>query len=164
MDKLSEIEALANKKGLILKIQVRKVLGLNLFRLLIAEMISKEKIQIWGEIKGWTYPSKHGLQLDTMRVMRDSPTFVGELIWAGVAAWRLTETKCKKARLLAIYDDEGMNKKLVRYFRGKGFTKTKEVKSGLFDLFLRITWGGAGTLMVGDCKDIYKKALKKISL
>ena len=54
--------------------------------------------------------------------------------------------------------------KLVRYFKIIGFKNVKEVGSSPTDLFLRLVWGGAGTLMKGDCLQILKKTEKKLSL
>tara|TARA_Y100001970_G_scaffold294273_1_gene449604 strand:- start:8526 stop:9017 length:492 start_codon:yes stop_codon:yes gene_type:complete len=162
MNKLLNVKNLIEKKGLILKIQIRRFWGLSFFRIIIAELITPDRIQIWGEIKGWNYPRKTGLQLDTMRVMKNAPSGVGMMIWASVAAWTLTETSSKEARLLAIYDNEGSNQKLTRYFRKTGFVKIKEVGSTPSDLFLRIVWGGAGTLMKGSCDQIYQDSIKNI--
>ena len=76
---------------------------------------------------------------------------------------RYLNDKYKKARLLAIYDTEGYSKKLVRYFKIIGFKIVKEVASSPTDLFLRLVWGGAGTLMKGDCSQILNKIAKKLS-
>jgi len=40
----------------------------------------------------------------------------------------------------------------------------KEVGSSPVDLLLRLVWGGAGTLMNGECISILKKLEKKLSL
>ena len=69
-----------------------------------------------------------------------------------------------KVRLLAIFDSEGYSKKLVRYFKLIGFIVVKEVGSSPGDLLLRLVWGGAGTLMNGECISILKKLEKKLSL
>ena len=69
-----------------------------------------------------------------------------------------------KVRLLAIFDSEGYSKKLVRYFRLIGFKIVKEVGSSPLDLLLRLVWGGAGTLMTGECISILRKLEKKLSL
>ena len=69
-----------------------------------------------------------------------------------------------KVRLLAIFDSEGYSKKLVRYFKLIGFRIVKEVGSSPVDLLLRLVWGGAGTLMNGECISILKRLEKKISL
>ena len=79
-------------------------------------------------------------------------------------AWSIEKKSSVKARLLAIYDSEGYSKKLVRYFKFIGFSTVKEVGSSPADLFLRLVWGGAGTLMKGDCIHILKKIEKKLPL
>ena len=157
---VNQLQRIAESKNLTIKIQVREVLGLKIFRIIVAQ-VNNNSVKIWGEIKGWTLPVRDGLQLDTLRILNGSPKFVSELIWATTMAWALEKTKCKFARLLAIYDSEGYSKKLVRYFRLIGFTFIKEVGSSPSDLFLRLIWGGAGTLMKGDCSKILKKLEKK---
>ena len=44
------------------------------------------------------------------------------------------------------------------------FKIVKEVGSSPVDLLLRLVWGGAGTLMNGDCISILKKLEKKLSI
>ena len=154
--KIKDLENISESLGLTIKIQVRDSLGFKFFRIVIAT-IKNNSVKIWGEMKGWTFSSKNGLQLDTLRILNDSPQFVSELIWATTMAWALEQTDSNKARLLAIYDEEGYNKKLTRYFRMIGFVLVKEVGSSPLDLFLRLVWGGAGTLMKGDCSEILTK-------
>ena len=161
--KVEELEKIASSIGLLIKIQVRDTLGLCFFRIVIAEQ-KDNKIKIWGEMKGWTYLNKQGIQLDTLRILSKSPSFVSELIWATTMAWGIEKKSSNKARLLAIYDSEGYSKKLVRYFKLIGFKIVKEVGSNPVDLFLRLVWGGAGTLMNGECISILKKLEKKLSL
>jgi len=115
-------------------------------------------------MKGWTYLNKQGIQLDTLRILSKSPSFVSELIWATTMAWAIEKKSSNKARLLAIFDREGYSKKLVRYFKLIGFRIVKEVGSSPADLLLRLVWGGAGTLMNGECISILKKHEKKLSL
>tara|TARA_Y100001933_G_scaffold1510_1_gene1387 strand:+ start:123 stop:632 length:510 start_codon:yes stop_codon:yes gene_type:complete len=158
---INQIQRFADSQNLTIKIQVREFLGLKIFRIIVAQ-INNNSVKIWGEIKGWTIPTRNGLQLDTLRILNDSPKFVSELIWATTMAWALEKTTCKFARLLAIYDSEGYSKKLVRYFRFIGFTFIKEVGASPSDLILRLIWGGAGTLMKGDCLKILKKLEKKL--
>ena len=76
-------------------------------------------------------------------------------------SWALEKTSCRFAKLLAIYDDDGYSKKLVRYFKLNGFSVIKEVGSSFPDLFRRIIWGGAGTLMKGKCSEILDRIEKK---
>ena len=157
---IDSLEELAKSLNLTIKIQIREVLGLKFFRIVVAR-ITNNYVKIFGEIKGWTIPNKNGLQLDTLRILRDSPEYVSELIWATAMAWALEQTICENARLLAIYDEEGYSKKLVRYFRLVGFTVIKEVGASPSDLLLRLIWGGAGTLMKGNCKKILNKLDEK---
>ena len=158
---INQIQAYAESIGLIIKIQLRETLGFNLFRIVVAEQ-NNDAVKIWAEMKGWTYPNKNGLQLDTLRILSNAPQFVSELIWATTMSWALEKTMCKNARLLAIYDDAGYSKKLVRYFRLIGFNIIREVGSNPPDILLRLIWGGAGTLMKGNCSSILKRIEKKL--
>ncbi len=158
--RIVRLETIAKSVGLIIKIQMRETLGLNFFRIVVAKQ-DNNFVKIYGEMKGWTLPSKNGLQLDTLKVLKNSPPLVSELIWATTMAWALENTSCKSARLLAIYDQEGYSRKLVRYFRKIGFIITREVGSSPNDLFLRLIWGGAGTLMKGECGQILSKLENK---
>ena len=160
--KVEELEKLASTIGLLIKIQVRETLGLCFFRIVIAEQ-KDNIIKIWAEMKGWTYLNKQGIQLDTLRILSKSPAFVSELIWGTTMAWAIEKKSSNKARLLAIFDSEGYSKKLVRYFKLIGFKIIKEVGSSPVDLLLRLVWGGAGTLMTGECDSILKKLEKKLS-
>ena len=161
--RVEELQNIAFSLGLIIKIQVRETLGLCFFKIVIAEQ-KDNIVKIWGEMKGWTYFNKQGIQLDTLRILSNSPPFVSELIWASTMAWAIEMKVSKIARLLAIYDTEGYSKKLVRYFKIIGFEVVKEVGSGPIDLFLRLIWGGAGTLMRGDCSFVLNNMKKKLSL
>tara|TARA_B100001029_G_C14828271_1_gene321537 strand:- start:82 stop:570 length:489 start_codon:yes stop_codon:yes gene_type:complete len=158
---VAAIESIGESLGLTIKIQLREALGFNFFRIVVATQ-EKSSVKIWGELKGWTIPLLNGLNLDTMRVVKQSPPYVSELIWATTMAWAIERTSCRFARLLAIYDDEGYSKKLVRYFRLLGFNVVKEVGSSPADLLLRLIWGGAGTLMKGDCSKILDRLIKKL--
>ena len=133
--KVEELEKLAVTIGLLIKIQVRETLGLCFFKIVIAEQ-KDNIIKIWGEMKGWTYLNKQGIQLDTLRILNKSPAFVSELIWATTMAWAIEKKSSNKARLLAIFDSEGYSKKLVRYFKLIGVKIVKEVGSSPVDLLL----------------------------
>ena len=115
-------------------------------------------------MKGWTYLNKKGIQIDTLSILSKAHYLVSELIWSPNMAWAIEKKSSKKARLLAIFDSEGYSKKLVRYFNLIGFKIVKEVGSSPVDLLLRLVWGGAGTLMNGECISILKKLEKKLSL
>ena len=112
--------------------------------------------RLLGELSA--YPAISGLQLDTMRVLPSSPTGVGDLIWAATMAWALESTPCRRARLLAIRDDDRQHRRLVRYFRQRGFTPVREVAAAPADLPLRLIWGGAGVLMCADCGSVLTRS------
>ncbi len=156
---LLELEEQASKQGLLLRLQVRKPLGLWTLRLVVATQSEEYKIKILGEMKAWAYNSEKGLQLDTMQVREGAPACIGHLIWASSMAWALESTPCKKARLLAIYDDDYQHRVLIRYFKKRGFISIKQVGSSFVDLPLRLVWGGAGNLMLANCNELYKKSI-----
>tara|TARA_Y100001968_G_scaffold161721_1_gene147928 strand:+ start:25207 stop:25731 length:525 start_codon:yes stop_codon:yes gene_type:complete len=153
---LFDLEKKAAEAGYLLRIQVRRPLNLWSFKVVVAETLEADKVKILGEMKGWAYYSKTGLQLDTMRVLQGAPSGVGHLIWAATMAWALEMTPCKKARLLAIFDDDSQHSRLTNYFSKRKFHLVREVRSSLFDLPLRLIWGGAGSLMLGDCAEVFK--------
>ena len=151
---LDDLEREAFKSGLILRLQVRRPFNIWALKLVVAQKLQDEKIQILGEMKAWAYSGVNGLQLDTIRVRPDAPRGVGHLIWLSTMVWALENTPCKRARLLAIRDESKQHSILVRYFLGRGFKAFREVGSSPFDLYLRMIWGGAGLLMVGECKKV----------
>ena len=157
---LSLLEKEASDRGLLLRIQVRRPLNFWSIRLVVGEIISKDKIQLWGEMKGWAYQNTKGLQLDTMKVAKNAKSRVGDLIWAATMAWALEETPCRSARLLAIYDENNQHKILQRYFRRRGFNNVRTVGSSPLDLPLRLVWGGAGAFMVGNCKTVLERSYR----
>ena len=155
---LADLEADARERGLLLRIKLNRPLGLWALRLVVASRQSDGPAQLLGELKGWAYPAISGLQLDTMRVLPSSPTGVGDLIWAATMAWALESTPCRRARLLAIRDDDRQHRRLVRYFRQRGFTPVREVAAAPADLPLRLIWGGAGVLMCADCGSVLTRS------
>ena len=157
---LSLLEKKASDAGFILRIKVNRPLNIWSFKVVVAKKIEKEKIKIYGEMKGWAYRGKKGLQLDTMRTLKSSPAQVGHLVWSATMAWALETTPCTSARLLAIYDDEFQHRRLVRYFLMRKFHTVKQVKSSFFDLPLRMVWGGSGCLMIGDCNEVYEYSFR----
>tara|TARA_B100000700_G_scaffold222487_1_gene245114 strand:+ start:35 stop:535 length:501 start_codon:yes stop_codon:yes gene_type:complete len=157
---LSSLEKEASDRGMLLKIQVRRPFNIWSFRLVIGEMTSKDKIQLWGEMKGWAYQDIKGLQLDTMKVGKNANNKVGDMLWASTMAWALEETPCRSARLLAIYDENNQHKILQRYFRRRGFNTVRNVGSTPLDLPLRLVWGGAGAFMVGNCEEVLSRSYR----
>ena len=160
---LTLLEKEASDRGLLLRIQVRRPFNIWSFKLVVGEMITKERIQLWGEMKGWAYQDTKGLQLDIMKVGRNANSKVGDLLWAATMAWALDETPCRSARLLAIYDENNQHKILQRYFRRRGFNNVRTVGSSPLDLPLRLVWGGAGAFMVGNCEEVLNKSYQRWS-
>lgn len=159
---LALIERRAASHGLLLRLQVRRVLAMTSLRVVVARPRGGQAPQLLGELKGWALPLADGLQLDTMRVQGPGTQGVGPLIWCAVFAWALEATPCRRARLLAIRDGEAQHRRLVRYFRQLGFTPVREVAAAAADLPLRLVWGGAGLLMVGDCAAGLQRACRQL--
>ena len=155
---LDQLEAQACERGLLLRLQVRRPLRLWTLRLVVARETETNNFELLGEMKGWAYPGETGLQLDTMRVLPSAPPGVGNLIWAATTAWALEATPCRRARFLAIRDNDDQHRRLLRYFRCKGFSTIREVNAALWDLPLRMVWGGAGTLMSGDLQTVLSRS------
>ena len=157
---LEQLELQARERGLLLRLQVGRPLGLWSLRLVVACPGANGTAQLLGEMKGWAYGTTNGLQLDTMRVVPQSPAGVGDLVWAATMAWALEATPCRRARLLAIRDDERQHRRLVRYFRQRGFQLERDVAAALWDLPLRLVWGGAGALMSGSVEQVLERSLR----
>ena len=150
---LAVIEQRAAAHELLLRLQVRHLLGVRTLRVVVARPRPGEAPVLLGELKGWALPLAAGLQLDTMRVQGAATQGVGSLIWAATFAWALEATPCRSARLLAIRDGEAQHRRLVRYFERLGFQALRDVAAAAADLPLRLVWGGAGLLMRGDCAE-----------
>lgn len=161
---LNSLEQQASKAGLLLRLRVARPLGLWTLRIVVANPIDGQRLQICGEMKAWAYAAQKGLQLDTMRVQSGIAGGVGDLIWAAAMAWALEETPCRQARLLAICDQDQQHRLLVRYFRQRGFRSVREVGSNVLDLPLRMVWGGAGLLMDGHCEQVLEISQKRLQL
>ena len=157
---LEQLESEALERGLLLRLQVGRPLGLWSLRLVVAQPVDDERLLLQGEMKGWAYGAEAGLQLDTMRVQPGAPAGVGDLVWAATMAWALETTPCRRARLLAIRDAEQQHRRLVRYFRQRGFSTVREVEAALWDLPLRMVWGGAGALMSGEVHAVLERSLR----
>ena len=56
----------------------------------------------------------------------------------------------KRARLLAVRDDERQHRLLTRYYQRLGFTQLREVGSDFRSIADRVEWGGEGSLMELD--------------
>jgi hypothetical protein len=158
---LAGLELEARRRGLLLRLQVGRPLGLCwILRVGVARPVP---LALLGELKGWALPTAAGLRLDTMRVQGEHTTAVGALIWAATFAWALETTPCRRARLLAIRDHEQQHRRLVRYFRQLGFTPLREMGGGPADLAPRLLWGGAGLLMEGDCAEGLRRSARRLA-
>ena len=157
---LEQLERQARERGLLLRLQVGRPLGLWTLRLVVASPGPSGTAHLLGEMKGWAYGASNGLQLDTMRVIPGSPAGVGDLVWAASMTWAMEATPCRRARLLAIRDDDLQHRRLVRYFRQRGFQLEREIAAALWDLPLRMVWGGAGALMSGSVEQVMERSLR----
>ena len=157
---LEQLESEALERGLLLRLQVGRPLRLWSLRVVVAQPGDGGRLLLQGEMKGWAYGAEAGLQLDTMRVQPGAPAGVGDLVWAATMAWALETTPCRRARLLAIRDAEQQHRRLVRYFRQRGFSTVREVEAALWDLPLRMVWGGAGALMSGEVHAVLERSLR----
>lgn len=159
---LEQLEREAQQRALILRLKVGRPLGLFSVHVAVGSRSDDAaRLVFQGELKAWAYPARHGLQLDTMRVVPGAPPGTGDLIWAATMAWAQGSTPCSRARLLAIRDDERQHRRLVRYFNRRGFSSVREVNAALGDLPLRMVWGGAGVLMSGDLQTVLTRSLRE---
>ena len=147
MTSLASLERRAADRGLLLRLQVGRPLGL-LYALRVAvaqPQSNSSQLRLVGELKGWAWPTPGGLKLDTLQVAGRSSGLpdlgVGPLIAAATFAWALEQTPCRRAQILAIRDDDGQHRRLVRYFRRLGFVPSKELGAALWDLPERLVWG-----------------------
>jgi hypothetical protein len=166
---LDALAAEADRRGLLLRLQVGRPLGLAWSlrvgvarRLAGGDQPGSGPLVLLGELKGWALPTPAGLRLDTMRVQGDDTAAVGPLIWAATFAWALQATPCRQASLLAIRDGEDQHRRLVRYFRRLGFVPLRDLGSGPADLAPRLIWGGSGLLMQGDGELVLRRCLRRL--
>ncbi|HRD41243.1 MAG TPA: hypothetical protein PLI52_00570 [Prochlorococcaceae cyanobacterium AMR_MDS_5431] len=148
---LPEIEQYAASYGLVLRLHVKYYLNLWTFRIVVARPTENEVSTLLGQMQGWAYGTRQGLQLDTLRVQGEYTGGVSILLWAATFAWAIRHTPCRSARLLAINDEIRQHMKLVRYFTRLGFQGKRTLQGSLIDLPLRLIWGGSGLIMTGDC-------------
>ena len=159
---LAAIEQRAAARDLLLRLQVRELLGLRTLRVVVARPRPGQAPVLLGELKGWALPLADGLRLDTMRVQGTATQGVGPLIWAATWAWALEATPCRRATILAIRDDDLQHRRLVRYFQQLGFDPLRELAAGPLDLAPRLIWGGSGLLMRGDCSEGLRRAWRQL--
>jgi hypothetical protein len=155
---LEQLEQRAAARGLMLRLQSGRPLGvLHAIRAGVAMRQPDGRLTLLGELKGWAWPTPAGLHLDTLRVAGrqagSGHQGVGPLLAATAFAWAMETTPCRKARILAIRDDEQQHRRLVRYFRRLGFSPIRDLGAGLLDLAPRLVWGGSGLLMQVECSE-----------
>jgi hypothetical protein len=158
---LAELETWASARGLLLRLQPGQRLGIRSLRVGVARR-QAGVLQLLAELKGWALPLPDGLQLDTLRVQGDETAGVAALTAAAAMAWALEVTPCRRARILAIHDDDRQHRRLVRYFQGLGFTPGRAVGAAPADLPLRLVWGGAGLLMAADCAVVLARCWRRL--
>ena len=161
---LEQLEQEARLRGLLLRLQVGRPAGLAWGLRVGVARRDGERLLLLGELKGWALPSARGLRLDTMRVQAGHSTALGPLIWAATFAWALEATPCRRARLLAIRDQEAQHRRLVRYFRQLGFEALRPLDGGASDLAPRLLWGGAGLLMEGACDEGLRRSAQRLGI
>jgi hypothetical protein len=190
---LLELEAEARRRGLLLRLQVGRPLGLFWsLRIGVAERRSEgepaaeamaeasaqaqrpqdagsgERLVLLGDLKAWALPSADGLRIDTLQVagreQGERDRGVGPLITAACFAWALEATPCRSGRFLAIRDDARQHRRLVRYFQRLGFEPVRELGAAPWDLPARMVWGGAGLLMRGDCHEVLRRCARRLEL
>jgi hypothetical protein len=166
---LQVLESEAVRRGLLLRLQVSRPLGLAwTLRVGVARRRTGGErsggLELLGELKGWALPTSAGLRLDTMRVQGEQVAAVGPLISAASFAWALEATPCRQATILAIRDSDAQHRRLVRYFRQLGFQPLRDLGAGPADLAPRLLWGGAGLLMRGDCVEGLRRSSRRLGL
>ena len=161
---LAELEAEAQCRGLLLRLQVGRPLAVAWSLRVVVARRQPQGLLLLGELKGWALPLATGLRLDTMRVQGQDTAAVGALIWAATFAWALEATPCRRARLLAIRDQEAQHRRLVRYFRQLGFEALRPLEGGAGDLAPRLLWGGAGLLMEGSCDEGLRRSARRLGI
>jgi hypothetical protein len=179
---LLDLEAEAQRRGLLLRLQVARPLGL-LWGLRIgvarrrtetelaqrrAEGRDETPLVLLADLKGWALPAPEGLRVDTLQVagreQGEADVGAGPLITAACFAWVLEATPCRTARFLAIRDGERQHRRLVRYFERLGFEPMRELGGAVWDLPARLIWGGSGLLMQGDCRTVLRRSARRLGL
>lgn len=173
---LAALEVEARRRGLLLRLQVRRPLGV-LWSLRVGVARPRrppmpapggEGLELLGDLKGYALPLPDGLRLDTLRVagrLQGVPDLgVAPLITAAAFAWALECTPCRLSRILAIRDEERQHRRLVRYFQRLGFTPVRELGAAVGDLPARMIWGGSGLLMQGECRTVLRRSASQLGL
>ena len=158
---LLAMEAEADRRGWKLRLSALRPLGLWSLRAVVARPLEPGRAELLGELKGWAFPGARVLRLDTLRVQGRQRGGAAPLLLAAACGWALERTSCRRARFLAIHDDDRQHRRLVRYFRGLGFAPQRELGSAPGDWGARLLWGGSGLLMEGDCVDTIRRCARR---
>lgn len=158
---LRAMEAEAARRGWKLRLSTPRRLGVWSLRAVVARPLEPGRAELLGELKGWALPGEGVLRLDTLRVQGKQSGGAAPLLLAAACGWALECTACRRARFLAIHDDDLQHRRLVRYFRGLGFTPLRELGSAPADWGARLLWGGSGLLMEGDCVDTIRRCARR---
>ena len=158
---LGTIEAEAARRGWKLRLAAPRRLGLWSLRAVVARPLGDGRAEWLGELKGWALPQGQGLRLDTLRVQGEGSAGAAPLLLAAGCAWALECTPCRRARFLAIHDNDRQHRRLVRYFRALGFEPIRELGSSPADWGPRLLWGGSGLLMEGDCRETIQRCARR---
>ena len=88
---------------------------------------------------------------------KNGPTYMLGVRFGCVALrWGLANN-CRRVKFLAIDDEPRQHKRLVRYWRWLGLREVRYVGDGLGDVPDRLVWGGRGTVMEGDIRELLEK-------
>ena len=130
-----------------------------------------EDADVIGEHDGFIAPPPFGiLHMDSMRIYNSRvrgddekatmrSTFGLSILLGATSGLMAHEAGCRKVELLSIDDGNEYAPKLVKYYGRLGFKAVKEVgDNGFFeDLPHLLVWGGVGTRMDGDLKQLLSK-------
>jgi hypothetical protein len=158
---LQAMEAEAARRGWKLRLAAPQRLGLWSLRLVVARPLAPGRAELLGELKGWAVLGAPVLRLDTLRVQGQGSAGAAPLLLAASCAWALERTSCRRARFLAIHDDDRQHRRLVRYFRALGFAPLRELGSAPLDWGPRLLWGGSGLLMESDCGQAIRRCARR---
>ncbi|KAJ8763575.1 hypothetical protein K2173_002458 [Erythroxylum novogranatense] len=155
---MSDILASANAQKLDLKL---RTLG-PFFRITATSLETNNELgRAEGLIRVWLRGKI--LHMDSMRLKRETlgmeKSIFGIGLFIGAVAIRHGyECGCKTAELLAINDSDLYHTKLVRFYGRIGFKAVHEVTGSTFgDLAHMLVWGGIGTRMDADVKELMLK-------
>lgn len=158
---LGAIEAEAAARGWKLRLAPSRPLGFWQLRAVVARPLAPGRADLLGELKAWAVPLAPVLRLDTLRVQGQQSAGVAPLLLAAACAWALERTTCGQVCFLAIHDNDRQHRRLVRYFRGLGFTPLRELGSAPGDWGSRLLWGGSGLLMEGECGATIRRCARR---